>query len=83
MKFIFSKQALEQMHLRHISRQAVEKILAKPEQTMRESGKTIYQSVVVLSGKKYLIRIFVNHLKKPNLIITVYKTSKIKKYYEG
>ena len=83
MKFKFSKHALEQMHLRQISRQTVEKILTKPEQKKRETGKTIYQSVVMRSGKIFLIRIFVNHLKNPNLIITVYKTSKIKKYYEG
>ena len=83
MKFKFSNHALEQIQLRQISRKTVDKILAKPEQTKRETGKTIYQSVVMLSGKKYLFRIFVNHLKNPNLIITVYKTSKIKKYYEG
>jgi hypothetical protein len=32
------------------------------------------------SYKKYLIRIFINDKKNPKLIITVYKTSKIKKY---
>jgi hypothetical protein len=30
-----------------------------------------------------LIRIFVNINKTPALIVTVYRTSKIEKYYEG
>ena len=83
MKFVFSKHSLEQMQLRSISKRAVENILEHPEQVKRENGKTIYQSVVSSSGKKYLIRIFVNHRKNPNVIITVYRTSKISKYHEG
>lgn len=76
MTFEFSKHALEQMELRGISKQTVEKILADPSQIKHEDDKKVYQSIV----KNYLIRIFVNDSKKPKLIITVYKTSKIKKY---
>jgi hypothetical protein len=79
MDFEFSKHALEQMELRGISKDIVKKILVKPEQIRNEDGNKVYQSMV----KEYLIRIFVNEKKNPKLIITVYKTSKIKKYYEG
>jgi len=76
MNFEFSRHALEQMELRGISKQTVEKILANPQQIKEEDNKKVYQSII----KKYLIRIFVNDKKNPKLIITVYKTSKIKKY---
>ncbi len=76
MNFVFSKHALEQMELRGISKTIVEQILENPSQTKEEDGIKIYQSIV----DNYLIRIFVNENKDPKLIITVYKTSKIKKY---
>ncbi len=83
MKFDFSKHALEQMDLRQIGKAVVRKILNDPGQVLEENGKRIYQSIVTTRGKEYLIRIFVNYHKDPNLVITVYKTSKISKYYEG
>ena len=84
MTFIFSKHALEQMALRNISKEMVEDVIHKPEQTIRERGITIYQAVRTLENEnKYLIRIFVNNEKNPEVIITVYRTSKISKYHEG
>ncbi|MFH1005630.1 MAG: DUF4258 domain-containing protein [Bacteroidota bacterium] len=79
MIFEFSKHALEQMELRRIPKDTVRKILAHPEQIKDEEGETVYQSI----ADNYLIRVFVNDKKNPKLIITVYKTSKIKKYYES
>lgn len=81
MKFVFSKHATEQMKLRNISKNVVEKILSNPAQIKNENGKKVYQSVV--DNGKYLIRIFVNHHKNPKVVITIYKTSKITKYYES
>jgi Domain of unknown function (DUF4258) len=79
MNFVFSKHALEQMELRGISKTLVEQIVEKPLLTKEEDGLKIYQSII----DDYLFRIFVNENKDPKLIITVYKTSKIKKYNEG
>lgn len=81
MNFEFSKHALEQMELRGIPKAVVEKILTNPVQVRDEDGNKVYQSIT--EDRKYLIRIFVNDKKNPKLIITVYKTSKIRKYYEG
>lgn len=83
MKFDFSKHALEQMQQRDISVAIANKVLKNPGQVLEENGKKIYQSVISIKDKKYLIRIFVNDLKDPNLVITAYKTSKISKYYES
>lgn len=69
------------MELRKIPKKVVEKILTKPGQIKDEGDKKVYQSIS--ENGKYLIRIFVNDKKNPNLVITVYKTSKIRKYYES
>ena len=79
----FSKHSLEQMEIRNISKDTVLRILENSDQVEEVNGKKIYQSIVEIGSKKYLIRVFVNIEKKPNLIVTVYKTSNIKKFYEG
>jgi hypothetical protein len=83
MSFNISNHALEQMRLRGIQENIVWDILNRPGQVITAEDKTIYQSVVIEAGKQYLVRVIVNNKKVPNMVITVYKTSKIKKYYEG
>lgn len=79
--FKLSKHALEQMGLRGISEEVVRKILLNPDQIKIDDGKKVYQSLV--ENGSSLIRIFVNPKKIPRIVITVYKTSKIKEYYES
>lgn len=45
-----------------------------------EEGVTVYQNMILENNKTYLIRVFVNQSKTPPLVITAYKTSKLKKY---
>lgn len=80
MKFIFSNHALKQIKLRNIGVQAIGQILEKPDRITEQSDKSIYQSLIWEKDKAYLIRIFINHLVNPAVIITAYKTSKIDKY---
>jgi len=83
MLFNISKHAGDQMKLRGIQEKVILDILNDPDQIIITADKTIYQSIIIEADKQFLIRIFVNHLKIPNLVITVYKTSKIGKYYES
>ena len=83
MLFNISKHARDHMKLRGIEESVVWDILIKPDEPIITDDKTIYQSVIIEAGRQYLIRIFVNHLKVPKMVITAYKTSKIGKYYEG
>ena len=84
MNFEFSKHALEQMIIRDVSKDIVMKVLENPDEIKQEDGMSIYQSIIpYLDEGNYLIRVFVNSNKIPYLIVTVYKTSKISKYYEG
>ena len=83
MEYIFSRHSLEQIELRNISKELIDEILDNPDVVLNYNGKKVYQSVISSQQKKYLIRVFVNASFKPMKIITVYKTSNIKKYYEG
>ncbi len=60
-------------------------ILRKPEVIINQGDQIIHQSITNFTNdtKKYLVRIFINASKNPKVIITVYRTSKIKKYYES
>ena len=83
-EYIFSNHALEQMQNRSISATIVTEVLNNPKQVIIEEEKKIYQSIINFEEEgKYLVRIFINTMKEPNVIITVYRTSKIGKYYES
>ena len=71
------------MRLRGVQEIVVRGISNEPDQVIKHEDKTIYQPVIIDAGRQYLIRIFVNYIKVPNMIITVYKTPKIDKYYKG
>ncbi len=83
MSYVISNHAREQLALRGISEDMVTQIMDTPDQVIELDDKKVYQSVISEGGRQYLIRIFVNYFKDPNVIITAYKTSKISKYYES
>ena len=83
-EFSISNHAKEQMEFRNVSLEVVMSILTNPKQILTEEGKKVYQSIINFDEEgDYLVRIFVNIEKEPNNVITVYRTSKIDKYYEG
>ena len=86
MNYIFSKHAEEQMQRRGISREDVETIVSQPDQMLANEESediTIFQSLKNENGQMFLLRVFVNTIKLPNVIVTLYKTTKIQKYYES
>ena len=44
---------------------------------------TIFHYLYKIDGKEYFLRIFVNEKADPHKVVTVYSTSKIRKYHEG
>ncbi len=81
MKYELSKHAVDQMKKRDISRNIVNEVFKNTDDIVKhDSCLTVYQKVIEEKENKYLYRIFVNICKRPALIVTVYKTSKIKKY---
>jgi hypothetical protein len=62
----------------------VEAVLAAPAQKMPEHGGIVcYQSIMQINQKPYLVRVMVNELASPPKVVTVYRTSKIRKYWKG
>lgn len=71
------------MARRDISFQTVESILNSPKQIVLDaSGNRVYQSKVDFEpGKSYLVRVVVNEEGDMPLVVTVYRTSRIEKYW--
>jgi Domain of unknown function (DUF4258) len=83
LNFEFSKHALEELERRQIPRTTVERVLESPEQKLRVLEKiTCYQSRVNFGEKQYLLRVMVHDAAEPSVVVTVYRTSKIRKYWK-
>ena len=85
MKYIFSQHAEEQLVRRGIDRDLVMAVIENYEEAVEddEQDVVVYQSIIKEMGQLFLLRVFVNKNKQPMVIVTLYKTTKISKYYEG
>jgi hypothetical protein len=81
--FRLTDHALGEIAKRRIPLEFVNEILLAPEQIVPERrGRNCYQSRVVFpNGGTYLVRIIVDLKDIPPTVRTVYRTSKIKKYW--
>jgi hypothetical protein len=83
-EFVFTDHALIEMARREISQDDVRAVLGEPEQTevVRE-GRAVYQAKRDMGKppKTFLLRVFVDIDRKPPYVVTVYRTSKIEKYW--
>jgi len=60
----------------------VETVLEFPEQRNAVlENLNCYQSRVEISGKQYVLRVLVNETVQSPVVITAYRTSKIRKYW--
>jgi hypothetical protein len=74
----------EEMERRGIPLAVVESVLAAPDQKVPEHGDVVcYQSKVDINQKPFLVRVMVNETATPPKVVTVYRTSKISKYWKG
>jgi hypothetical protein len=84
-KIVFSDHALFQMQRRSISEDAVREIIQNSGQTEEvRPGRMIFQSRIMSGepGKEFLIRVFVDVVREGVEVVTVYRTSKIDKYWK-
>ncbi len=85
-RYRLTDHAKDEMARRQISEEDVAKVLAVPEQaeTVRQ-GREVYQSRIE-SGeppKTCVLRVFVDIDREPPEVVTVYRTSKITKYWRA
>jgi hypothetical protein len=79
-----TSHALAEMQRRQISETLIAQVLAAAEQSEPvRQGRNVYQSRIELDNpsRTYLIRVFVDVDRKPAEVVTVYRTSKISKYW--
>lgn len=83
MDFRLSRHAREEMKRRGIPEKVVAGVLDAPDQIINdENEKRIFQSKVRFGkGKTFLVRVVVAFDVEPPLVVTVYRTSKIDKYW--
>jgi hypothetical protein len=78
-----SDHVREEIPRRRIPLAVVESVLANPQQKVPEHGDVLcYQSKIDINQKEYLVRVMVNERLTPAKVVTVYRTSKIRKYWK-
>lgn len=76
-----TEHARFEMKRRGISEQEVEAVLEKPGQKIKlVGGREIWQNKIHTEGREYVLRV-VLEVKPEPLVVTVYRTSKVDKYW--
>jgi hypothetical protein len=79
--YILSDHAREEADRRGISIEILRTIMDSPGQIVDTFGdRKVYQSKVDFSGNLYVVRVIVE-MTDPLTVVTVYRTSQIKKYW--
>jgi len=79
---VLSDHAKAEAERRHISESTVMQVAAAPEQRVR-ADREVRQSRIAdpVSGTLYLVRAIVDLQANSDTIVTVYRTSKVRKYW--
>ena len=83
--YVITSHATFEMQRRGIEEGTVRGVLAAPEQRAGvRTGRDVLQSRVSLGepATTYLLRVFVDVDRRPAEVVTVYKTSKVAKYWK-
>ena len=83
MRFQLTRHAEEEMTRRQIPRALLDQVLDQPQQIVPErSGRRAYQSQLDFGGgRMFLLRAIVDDRRDPAMVITVYRTNKMQKYW--
>jgi len=83
MKFRLTKHAQKEMRRRKIPEKLLNETLSAPQQVVPgKKGRKVYQSKLDFGrGKIFLLRAVVADQHDPAVVITLYRTSKIEKYW--
>lgn len=83
MNYKLSRHAHEELLRRNIPSALLDSVLRNPQQIIAEpDGKKVYQSQLDFGeGKIFLLRAVVDDTIDPAMVVTVYRTSRIGKYW--
>ena len=85
MTFNLTRHAAEETARRSIPREMLDAVLENPQQVVpAQRGKKAYQSQIRFAdGRMFLLRAIVDERMDPATVVTVYRTTKIRKYWRG
>jgi hypothetical protein len=82
--YLITPHAAGEMRRGRIEENVVRRVLATPEQRYPvRSGRDVLQSKVVFADKVYPVRVFVDLDRSPAEVVTVYRTSRLAKYWRA
>jgi len=84
--YIITEHCRFEMQRRQIKNIQIKAVLSKPEQILFiRPERWVYQSRMLFEKgeKQYLLRVFVDIDRDPPEVVTVYRTSKISKYWRN
>lgn len=85
-EYVITPHAAFEMRRRSIGEATLRAVLDAPEQRITvRPGRVVLQSRTAFgaAGKLYLLRVFVDEDRAPPEVVTVYRTSKIAKYWRA
>jgi hypothetical protein len=83
-EYVLTDHALMEMRRRGITEKDLKKVMDSPDQKIDiRKDRRVYQSKLFFGkpSRHYLVRVFVDINHEPNEVVTVYRTSKIEKYW--
>ena len=82
--YVITPHAAGEMRRRGISEEMLHQVMIGPEQRRNlRPGRDVLQARAELEEKTYLLRAFVDVDRRPAEVVTVYRTSKIAKYWRS
>jgi hypothetical protein len=84
--FVISAHARYEMERRGVTEEIVRRIVASPEQRLPErDGRVVLHSRVEIGSppKAYLVRVIIDIDRQPARVVTVYRTTKVDKYWRN
>jgi len=83
LNFRITRHAEDEMARRGIPHHLIKSVLEEPQQIVPAfGGRKVYQSQIDFGrGKIYLVRVIVDDRMRPPTVITLYRTTRVAKYW--
>ena len=83
-QFFITDHAAIEIERRNIQIEYIKDCLLIPGEILPSEGnRVVYQKKYIFDKREFLLRVIIEPRDTPQRIITVYKTSKIEKYWRG
>ena len=81
-EYVLTTHAEFEMQRRGIGKEVARQVISTPEQRIDvRPGRVVLQSRLTHEGRAYLVRVFVDVDRRPAEVVTVYRTSRVSKYW--